>query len=231
MLFHSPWFTLEPYPEIPLTDLLAPSAGRFQDKPAFIAADGATHNHCFNTEDVWAPAAKPPDEPKPVQLNAKEDLAALPYSSGTTGLPKGVMLSHFNLTSNIRQTAATGLGSSYSVYLDFLPFYHIYGMIVLMACGFAGGATQVVMPRFDPTLCLDLMQRHKVTNLFSVPPALLALAHFPGTASHDLSSLQIVVSGAAPLPQEGAQGARRAPRCRVFQAYGLTETSPVTNVN
>src|SRR3990170_4432874 len=298
MLFHSPWFTLEPYPEVSLTGLLAPSAERFRDKPAFISLDGrmdtfghvweacrrlgrflqdqglakgdrvailsanapeyfvafygalfaggvvttlnplykdreVLHHlkHVYAIEDVWTLAGESPPEPKPLKLNPREDLAALPYSSGTTGLPKGVMLTHYNLTSNVRQLLSTGLTSGYSVLLDFLPFYHIYGMIVLMASGFAMGASQVVMPRFDPALCLDLVQRYKVTNLFAVPPALLALAHFPETDKYDLSSLQFIMSGAAPLPLEVAHASARALGCTVLQGYGLTETSPVTNVN
>ena len=220
MLFHSPWFTLEPYPEIPLTQLLEPSARRFQDKPAFINVDGTVHTfghiweacrrlgrylqdqgiakgdriailsanapeyfvafygtlfaggvvttlnplykerevlhqledcgakaifamqaltplvhgvrehlpdlkHVFAIEDVWKLAAETSDGPQPVDFDVKEDLAALPYSSGTTGLPKGVMLSHYNLVSNVRQTNSTGLSNGYGVFLDFLPFYHI----------------------------------------------------------------------------------------------------------
>ncbi len=325
-LFQSPWFSLEPYPEIALTDLLAPAAERFRDKPAFIDMEGNAQTfghiwetsrrlgrylqdqgiskgdrvailsanateyflafygtlfaggvvttlnplykerevlhqledcgaravfgmqpllpivqqvrehlpelkHVFAIDDAWRMAAEAPNDPKPVGINPREDLAALPYSSGTTGLPKGVMLSHFNLVSNVRQTNTTGLGSSYSVYLDFLPYYHIYGMIVLMACGFASGVTQVVMPRFDPALCLDLIQKHKVTNLFAVPPALLALSHFPDVKKYDTSSLSMIMSGAAPLPQEVAHAAGRALDTTVLQGYGMTETSPVTNVN
>jgi acyl-CoA synthetase (AMP-forming)/AMP-acid ligase II len=124
-----------------------------------------------------------------------------------------------------------GLTTSYSVLLDFLPFFHIYGMVVLMASGFAIGATQVVMARFDPALCLDLIQRHKVTNLFAVPPALLALANFPDIGKYDKSSLQFIMSGAAPLPPEVARAAAKAMGCTVLQGYGMTETSPVTNVN
>src|SRR4029453_15044814 len=115
--------------------------------------------------------------------------------------------------------------------LDFLPFYHIYGMIVLMACGFATGATQGVMSRFAPPPCPDLIQKHKVTNLFAVPPALLALANFPGTDKFDTSSLKMIMSGAAPLPPEVAHASGRALPTVVLQGYGMTETSPVTNVN
>jgi acyl-CoA synthetase (AMP-forming)/AMP-acid ligase II len=141
------------------------------------------------------------------------------------------MLTHFNLVSNVRQTNHSGLANSYSVFLDFLPFYHIYGMIVLMACGFAGGVTQVVIPRFDPALALDLTQKHKITNLFVVPPALLALANFPEVSKYDTSSLHTIMSGAAPLPQEVAKAGATNLKTTVLQGYGMTETSPVTNVN
>src|SRR3989454_330300 len=230
MLYHSPWFSLAPYAEIPLTQLLAPAAERFRDKPAFLTPEGEGYTfgeawqasrrlgrdlqdsgiqkgdriailsancpeyfvafygtlfaggvvttlnplykerevlhqvedcgaraafamgplqplvhgvrehlpelrHVFAIEDVWSLAADAKGDPDPVSFNPKEDLAALPYSSGTTGLPKGVMLSHYNLVSNVRQTLSTGMSSSYSVLLDFLPFYHIYGTVVLQGYG------------------------------------------------------------------------------------------------
>ena len=325
-LFHSPWFSIKPYPEISLQDLLAPSAEMYRDRPALITHEGTeytfgqtwtacrklgrflqdkgiekgdriaifsansaeyfvafyaslfaggtvttlnplyktrevqhqledagasavfamgplfplveqarehvpTLKHIFPIEDVWTLAAEADGDPKPVSINPLEDLAALPYSSGTTGLPKGVMLTHYNLTSNVRQTLTTGLSTGYGAYLDFLPFFHIYGMVVLMACGFAGGIPQVIMPRFDPSLCLELIQRHKVTNLFAVPPALLALANFPDIAKYDISSLSMIMSGAAPLPQEIGRSAAKALDTTVLQGYGMTETSPVINVN
>ncbi|KKK51628.1 hypothetical protein LCGC14_3113050, partial [marine sediment metagenome] len=145
--------------------------------------------------------------------------------------PKGVMLSHYNLTSNVRQLLNTGLTNAYSVYLDFLPFFHIYGLTVLMNGGFTNGATQVIMPRFDAQLCLDLIQRYKITNLFVVPPALLALANFPEPEKFDTSSMEFIVSGAAPLPPEVTQRAQNAYGWKILQGYGMTETSPATNVN
>jgi acyl-CoA synthetase (AMP-forming)/AMP-acid ligase II len=325
MPFYSPWFSQEPFAKISLPELLAPSAARFADRPAFITAEGQQYSFAriwqtsrrlgrflqdnglqkgdrvavlsgntpeyfpafYGTlfaggtvttlnplyterevlhqledceasaifamrplmpviesvreqlpklkqahaiEDVWQLSEEAPPDPHPVTIDPDVDLAALPYSSGTTGLPKGVMLSHYNLTSNVRQTLSTGLTDSYAVLLDFLPFFHIYGMTVLMACGFAIGATQVVMSRFDPALCLDLIQRHKVTNLFAVPPALLALAHFPEMDKYDTSSLLYTLSGAAPLPPEVGEQAGQALGCTVLQGYGMTETSPTTNV-
>lgn len=183
----------------------------------------------YAMEDVWELAASSRGEVHPVDIDPKVDLAVLPYSSGTTGLPKGVMLTHYNLTSNIRQSLATGLVTGHSVLLDFLPFYHIYGLMVLMNSGFAVGATQVVMPRFDPEQALELIQRYHVSGLFLVPPALLALANLPDPSRFDASSVKFVLSGAAPLPLEVAQRAQAVWGWTIIQGYGLTETSPVTN--
>jgi acyl-CoA synthetase (AMP-forming)/AMP-acid ligase II len=185
--------------------------------------------HVYELGGVWE-AAK--GTPSPVIIDPKRDIAVLPYSSGTTGLPKGVMLSHQNLTANIRQTLATGVMVENDVALDILPFYHIYGMMVLLNGGLAAGITQVIMPRFDPEGALALTQQHGVTALFLVPPAVLALVNFPKLGEYDLSKVRMVVSGAAPLPAEvGRQAAAKIPGAVVFQAYGMTEASPVTNLN
>lgn len=187
--------------------------------------------HVWALEDAWELSKESPPEPHPVDIDPRTDLVALPYSSGTTGLPKGVMISHFNLVSNLRQLVSTGLTSEDAVYLDFLPFFHIYGMTVLMNGGFTSGATQVLMPRFDPQVCLDLIQRHKITNLFMVPPALLAIANFPEPDKFDTSSVRFILCGAAPLPPEVTQRAENVYKCKVLQGYGMTETSAVSNVN
>ena len=185
----------------------------------------------YEIEDIWELVAGEPPEPEPVNIDPERDLAVLPYSSGTTGLPKGVMLSHYNLTSNMRQTIATGLSSEDSVMLAFLPFYHIYGLMVLLNVTLAIGATCLVMPRFDPDRTLQLIEKYKVSDFFVVPPALLALAHHPKLDQHDLSSLRYVLSGAAPLPPEVAAMAEKRFGCIMLQGYGMTETSPLTNTN
>jgi acyl-CoA synthetase (AMP-forming)/AMP-acid ligase II len=182
-------------------------------------------------EDVWELTKECPPEPHHVEIDPQTDLVALPYSSGTTGLAKGVMLSHANLITNIRQLMPTGFATAYSVYLDFLPFFHIYGMTILMNGGFTNGVKQVLMPRFDSALCLDLVQQHGVTNLFTVPPALLALANFADAGKYDTSSMEFVVSGAAPLPPEVARQAQGVYGWKILQGYGMTETSAVANVN
>ncbi|MEX2225417.1 MAG: AMP-binding protein [Dehalococcoidia bacterium] len=187
--------------------------------------------HVYELERAWDMAAAAKGDPDPVAIDPYADIAVLPYSSGTTGLPKGVMLTHQNLTANIRQTIALGLTNEDAVMLDFLPFYHIYGMMVLLNVGLVMGATQIVLPRFDPEGALALIQQHKVTDLFVVPPAILALVNNPKLAEYDLSSLRLLVSGAAPLPLEVGRQAQEKLHCTVMQAYGMTESSPVTNVN
>jgi acyl-CoA synthetase (AMP-forming)/AMP-acid ligase II len=190
-----------------------------------------TVRHYFIVEDVWQLADEVTGEPYPVAIDPYHDLAALPYSSGTTGLPKGVKLTHFNLTSNIRQQLAVGLTDRYSVLLDFLPFFHIYGLVVLMSTGLSIGASQVIMPRFDLEQMLHLIEKYRVTNLFVAPPALLAMANVPDPSKFDTSSLTFILSGAAALAPEVAQRVSAMYGCTVLQGYGLTETSPSTNCN
>ena len=185
----------------------------------------------YAIEDIWELAAAEPPEPEPVSIDPERDLAVLPYSSGTTGLPKGVMLSHYNLTSNMRQMIATGLTREDSVLLAFLPFYHIYGLMVLLNSTLATGSTCLVMPRFDPDQTLHLIEKYRVSDFFVVPPALLALAHHPKLDQHDHSSLRFILSGAAPLPPEVADLAGQRFGCTMLQGYGMTETSPLTNTN
>lgn len=182
-------------------------------------------------EGIWEFAKSVAGEPAPVTFDPLSDVAVLPYSSGTTGLPKGVMLSHQNLTANIRQTVALNMTDETSTVLDFLPFYHIYGMMILLNCGLAVGATQIIIPRFEPGAALEIIQRHRVTDLYFVPPAILAIANQPRLDEFDLSSVRFLMSGAAPLPIEVARQASAKLGCTVMQGYGMTESSPLTNVN
>ncbi|MEX1287917.1 MAG: AMP-binding protein, partial [Acidimicrobiia bacterium] len=119
-----------------------------------------------------------------------DDVAVLPYSSGTTGLSKGVMLTHHNLVANIEQTLArAGIGDEDEVLIAVLPFFHIYGMQVLMNAGLRAGATIVTMPRFDLPGFLEAIQTYRVTRAYLVPPIILALAKHPLVDQYDLSSL------------------------------------------
>jgi acyl-CoA synthetase (AMP-forming)/AMP-acid ligase II len=165
-----------------------------------------------------------------VQIDPATDLAVLPYSSGTTGLPKGVMLTHQNLVANLCQIQSAMEVTEDDVLIGCLPFFHIYGMTVIMNQGLRHGATIVTMPRFDLEQFLALLEQYKVTRAYVVPPIALALAKHPAVDDHDVSSLQVIMSGAAPLGAELSQRVSERVGCFVMQGYGLTETSPVTHV-
>ena len=175
---------------------------------------------------LMAPAGDPPDLRG---FDASTALAALPYSSGTTGLPKGVMLTHRNLVANVLQFEAVDDASPDDVLIAVLPFFHIYGMTLLVNAALRTGQTVVTMPRFDLAQFLQLMQDHKVNKAFLVPPILVALAKHPMVDDVDLSALVRVVSGAAPLGDELAEAVRQRLGCEVKQGYGMTEASPVTH--
>jgi acyl-CoA synthetase (AMP-forming)/AMP-acid ligase II len=186
-------------------------------------ADGATPFQSLLDNDGDAPK---------VEIDPAADLVVLPYSSGTTGLQKGVMLTHRNLVANIEQTLAGsggGLGGE-DVVMGVLPFFHIYGMVVVMSLTLRVGATVISMPRFDLVQFLRLAQEHRATGAYLVPPIVLALAKHPVVDDYDLSSLRWIISGAAPLGRDLAQAARSRLGCLVLQGYGLTETSPVSHL-
>jgi acyl-CoA synthetase (AMP-forming)/AMP-acid ligase II len=209
--------------------------------PAFLEAAGDAAEQAGIGDEVYvlgeAEGAKPfaelfgdPESAPAVDLDPKADLAVLPYSSGTTGLPKGVMLTHHNLVANLCQIQDGFPISEDDTLIGCLPFFHIYGMVVVMNQGLRAGATIVTMPRFDLDQFLGLIAEHGVTRTYVVPPIALALAKHPAVDEHDLSSVQVTMSGAAPLGAELADAVAERLDCRVVQGYGLTETSPVTHV-
>jgi acyl-CoA synthetase (AMP-forming)/AMP-acid ligase II len=165
-----------------------------------------------------------------LDIAPRSTTAALPYSSGTTGLPKGVILTHRNLVANVCQLKPVHRIGVEDTVVGVLPFFHIYGMTVVMSLALHGGGTVVTMPRFDLEQFLRLLAQHGVTRAHLVPPIILALAKHPAVDGHDLSSLHLIMSGAAPLGPELAEACAERIGCTVVQGYGLTETSPVTHV-
>ena len=194
------------------------------DDPGGSAAHGGTTAIGFG-----ALAATPGVAPR-VTIDP-DDVVALPYSSGTTGLPKGVMLTHRNLVANILQTDGVGhYLHDEDTTIAFLPFFHIYGLTVIALLGLWSGATFVIMSKFELEPYLDLVERHRATVLHVVPPVVVALAKHPSVAGRDLSSVRKLFSGAAPLGGDVIEQCTRRIGCVLQQGYGMTEASPATHI-
>ncbi|KAF2763899.1 acetyl-CoA synthetase-like protein [Teratosphaeria nubilosa] len=173
-----------------------------------------------------------------VKVDPAKDLAFLVYSSGTTGLPKGVMLSHRNIVANTLQISA-GEGElspkprqyfpDGDKILAFLPFFHIYGLTVVLHQSFYRGLTTVIMPKFDIEKWCQIVQEHKITFSYVVPPVVLLLSKHPVVEKYDLSSLRMMNSGAAPLTKDLVDAMYKRIKVPVKQGYGLSETSPTTH--
>jgi acyl-CoA synthetase (AMP-forming)/AMP-acid ligase II len=181
---------------------------------------------CDRPEDLSSPGPVP----QPV-IDPATDIAALPYSSGTTGTPKGVMLTHTSIATNLEQMRPLAPMNPGDRILAVLPFFHIYGLTALMNAPLRCGATVVVLPRFDLDQFLSTIERHRITGLYVAPPIVLALAKHPAVAKYDLSSLAYIVSAAAPLDAAlAAACSERLGLPPVRQAYGMTELSPGTHI-
>jgi acyl-CoA synthetase (AMP-forming)/AMP-acid ligase II len=166
------------------------------------------------------------DGPFPESAADPDAVALLPYSSGTTGLPKGVMLTHSNLVTSVRQVLSGLRVTERDTMLAVAPFFHVMGFVVDLAVPLAAGAKVVTMSRFEVGEFFDLIERHRVTVLVVPPPVMALLARHPLADAHDLSSLEMIVSGGAPL-SAGLQRAvaDRFPKASVGQGWGLTETA------
>ena len=198
-------------------------------KAVFAVRDEASGAEDFNA--LLKPSSKAARHP---ENNTQETLAALPYSSGTTGMPKGVMLSHCNLVTNVYQFLVPGEEATYTkddVALCCLPLYHIYGLNVVLNPILAVGGTLVLMPRFDEARFLSLLWQEKPTFLPLVPPLIncLSLAAEQGRFPRD-HHVRYSKSGAAPLAPELASRFTDLTGIRVRQGYGMTEAAPVTHL-
>jgi acyl-CoA synthetase (AMP-forming)/AMP-acid ligase II len=214
------------------------TAPMFLDKAREAAATaGVTEIFVFGTAEgarSFAELLEAPPTPPAVTIDPRRDVVALPYSSGTTGLPKGVMLTHYNLVANLCQCEGARDFDGFKepdVIIAFLPFFHIYGLVVIMMLGLSRGATIVSLPRFDFPEFLTAMQKYRVTIAPLVPPIVLGMVKNPAVAAADLSGVRLVFSGAAPLGEDIARQLSARLGCPVVQGYGMTEASPVTHLS
>jgi acyl-CoA synthetase (AMP-forming)/AMP-acid ligase II len=182
----------------------------------FGEAEGATP-----FASLLATRAAPPE----VRIDPDRDLAALPYSSGTTGLPKGVELTHANLVAQARQAQAVMGITTDDVVVGVAPFSHAIGQNLILPTSLRAGATVVTMPRFDLAGFLGLIQDYRATFTIVVPPIILALAGHPMVDDYDLSSLRLLGCGGAPLGADVEQRCTDRLGCEVIQGFGMSEGS------
>ncbi len=188
-----------------------------------IVLDGAEgHESMMDLLTSGAPAPE-------VSIDPATHLAVLPYSSGTTGKAKGVMLTHRNLVANAEQSLSVIQERSDDVVLAVLPFFHIYGMNVIMSLTLKVRAKLVTMPRFDLDDFLRLIHEQQISFLYIAPPMAVALAKHPAVDSIDTSSVRAVLSGAAPLDESLGEAVKKRLGCGMQQGYGMTELSPVSH--
>ena len=182
----------------------------------------------------WREAlASAPAAPELVEVDADHDLALLQYTGGTTGVSKGVMLSHANLRANVEQVRAwfPDADPGREVMMAVLPFFHVYGLTVCLLLGLRLGAALVLLPRFDLDGVLAAVDKYRPTLFPGVPTMYVAINNAVEKGGHDLSSIKACLSGAAALPLEVAERFERFSGGRLVEGYGLSETSPVAIAN
>ena len=199
----------------------AEEAGSIEEIFVFGEAEGATPFAALLHNDGKLPV---------VDIDPATAIAVMPYSSGTTGLSKGVMLTHRNIVANMVQCEVVEPLTPEDTLIGVLPFFHIYGMTLILNMALACGATVVSVPRFDMVQFLELVQKHRITRAHLVPPIILGLARHPIVDNYDLSSLKSILSGAAPLGPELTREAAERIGCVIKQGYGMTELSPVSHI-
>ena len=215
--------------------------------PALLPATKAVLFKLFKAKELASPRTSPvrglirleaevlahSDTFEPVAIDPLADIAVLQYTGGTTGTPKGAMLTHANVYLNVQQIAAwaPGLVDGREKVMAVLPFFHVFAMTVVLNLGVKVAAEMILMPRFTLQEALDLITRHRPTIMPGVPTLYNAILNHPKIKSYDLTSLKFCISGGAALPLEIKERFEAATRCTLVEGYGLSEASPVVTCN
>jgi acyl-CoA synthetase (AMP-forming)/AMP-acid ligase II len=216
-------FTISAF--LPQADQAASRAGLAPRNVVVIDGSEQVAPDRTSLRELLSSGAPPPQ----LTIDPGSHLAVLPYSSGTTGLPKGAMLTHRNLVANLAQGVPIMGVTGDDRILAVLPFFHIYGMNVLMNGGLLHRAPVITMPRFDLPEFLRIIAEQRVTFVFIAPPIAVLLAKHPVVDSYDLSSVRMIISGAAPLDASLGRAVAARLGCQMRQGYGMTEMSPVSH--
>ncbi|MFZ5817267.1 MAG: long-chain-fatty-acid--CoA ligase [Bacillota bacterium] len=213
------WTGIQDYLSFPLSFLF-----KLKAKPPKVPASEAVH---------FAELMK--ESPEGLQIppvNPKDDLAAMLYTGGTTGLSKGVMLTHYNITSNVIQIQEwLQRGDKHDTVVVVLPMFHSYGFTAALGLALSSGSTCILVPKFDPEDLLKTIAKYRPTSFPGVPTMYTALLNHPNLSKYDISSIEFCVSGAAPMPVELMQQFEQVTGGNIMEGYGLTECSPVTHAN
>lgn len=213
------WTGVQDYLNFPLNFLY-----RLKAKPPRIPASEAAHFMELLQESKEGLKIAP--------VSPKEDVAVLLYTGGTTGVSKGVMLSHYNLTSNVAQIREwLQMGDQHHTVLAVLPMFHSYGFTAAVGMGLSSGSTLVLVPRFDAGDLLKTIAKYRPTMFPGVPTMYIGLLNHPDLNKYDLSSLRLCVTGAAAMPVDLLRRFEQVTGATIMEGYGLTETSPVTHAN
>jgi long-chain acyl-CoA synthetase len=210
-----------------LKNVIITSMGEYASKTTVAPRPAERQPNVHNFHDLLKEAAKPLN----TRITSRDDLAALQYTGGTTGTAKGAMLTHLNLVSNAAAFAAWIKGAAEDTFLTALPLFHIYGMTTSMNVPISLAAQMVLLPKFDPTVVLEAIQRNKVTVFCGVPTMYSVLLANPQLGNYDLTSIRVCISGASPLPPQVQKRFMEVTGGFLAEGYGLTEASPVTHCN
>jgi long-chain acyl-CoA synthetase len=216
------------WPKTSLRNVIITSLEEYASKTTAMPSTVEQKPNVHSFQELLIEAAKPSS----VSINPEKDLAALQYTGGTTGTAKGAMLTHLNLVSNAVAFAAWIKGATAEeTFLTALPLFHIYGMTTSMNVPISLAAKMVLLPRFDPQMALESIQRHRVTVFCGVPTMYSVLLANPELGRFDLTSIRVCISGASPLPPQVQKKFMDITGGFLAEGYGLTEASPVTHCN